>query len=73
MLALPYVFKTIIIKEITMLTWALTFFFIAILAAIFGFTGIAGGATGIAEILFFIFLVLFVLSLIVPRMKPPAN
>jgi uncharacterized membrane protein YtjA (UPF0391 family) len=47
-----------------MLGWAVTFFIVAIIAAIFGFGNIAAGATSIAQILFFIFLVLFVLSLI---------
>lgn len=47
-----------------MLNWALTFFVVALLAAIFGFTGIAVAAAGVAKLLFFIFLVLFVLSLV---------
>lgn len=47
-----------------MLGWALTFFVIAIIAAIFGFTGIASGAAAIGKVLFFIFLVLFVVALI---------
>ncbi len=47
-----------------MLTWAVAFFIIAIVAAIFGFGNIAAGATSIAQILFFVFLVLFVLSLV---------
>lgn len=47
-----------------MLSWALTFFVLAIIAAVFGFGGIAAGATSIAKILFFLFLVLFVISLI---------
>lgn len=47
-----------------MLGWAVTFFIVAIIAAIFGFGNIAAGATSIAQILFFIFLVLFILSLI---------
>jgi uncharacterized membrane protein YtjA (UPF0391 family) len=34
------------------------------IAAVFGFGGIATGAVGIAQILFFVFLVLFVISLI---------
>lgn len=51
-------------EEITMLGWALTFFIIAIVAAVFGFGGIAGAATGIAKIIFFVFVVLLVLSLI---------
>ena len=47
-----------------MLNWALTFFVIAIIAAIFGFGGIAGSAVGIAKVLFFAFLLLFAISLI---------
>ena len=52
------------LKEIDMLSWAATFFVIAILAAIFGFGGIATGAAGIAKILFVVFLVVFVISLV---------
>jgi uncharacterized membrane protein YtjA (UPF0391 family) len=47
-----------------MLRWAITFLIIAIIAAIFGFGGIAATATGIAQILFYIFLVLFLVSLL---------
>ncbi|HTS47819.1 MAG TPA: DUF1328 domain-containing protein [Bryobacteraceae bacterium] len=47
-----------------MLYWALLFLLIAILAAVFGFTGISLLAAGVAKILFFIFLVLFVISLV---------
>ena len=47
-----------------MLYWALVFFMVAIIAAIFGFGGIASAAAGIAQILFFVFLVVFVVSLI---------
>jgi len=47
-----------------MLKWAAIFFVIAIVAAVFGFGGIAAGATEIAKILFFIFLVVFVITLI---------
>lgn len=45
-----------------MLHYTLVFLCIAILAAIFGFGGIAGVATGIAKVLFFVFLVLFLIS-----------
>jgi len=48
-----------------MLHYAAVFFVIALVAALFGFTGIAAGAVEIAKILFFIFLLLFVASLIV--------
>ncbi|HET8995840.1 MAG TPA: DUF1328 domain-containing protein, partial [Acetobacteraceae bacterium] len=40
-----------------MLKLALFFLVIALIAAVFGFTGIASAAVGIAKILFFIFLV----------------
>jgi len=43
---------------------AVIFFVVAIIAAVFGFGGIAAGATEIAKILFYIFVVLFVVSLI---------
>jgi len=54
-----------------MLNWALIFFIIAIIAALFGFTNIAGAAIGIAKILFFVFLALFVIFLIMGRRRPP--
>ncbi|MBY0568254.1 MAG: DUF1328 domain-containing protein [Hyphomonadaceae bacterium] len=47
-----------------MLSWALIFFVVAIIAAVFGFGGIASASAGIAQVLFFLFLVLFVVSLI---------
>jgi uncharacterized membrane protein YtjA (UPF0391 family) len=47
-----------------MLGWALTFFIVALVAALFGFGGIAAGAASIAQVLFFVFLVLFVVSLV---------
>jgi uncharacterized membrane protein YtjA (UPF0391 family) len=47
-----------------MLYWALVFFLVAVLAAIFGFGGITAAALGISKILFFVFLVLFVVSLV---------
>ena len=47
-----------------MLYWAAVFFVIALIAALFGFGGIAAGATEIAKILFVVFLVLFVVSLL---------
>lgn len=48
-----------------MIQWTITFLVIALLAAVFAFTGIAtGGAVVIAKIIFYIFLVFFVISLI---------
>ena len=47
-----------------MLGWAITFLVLGLIAAIFGFGGIAGAAIGIAKILFFVFLVIFVVMLL---------
>ena len=56
-----------------MLNLAITFFIVAIIAAIFGFGGIAAAATEIAQILFVIFLALFVVAALVHALKgrPP--
>lgn len=51
-------------NHITMLRWVLTFLVIAIVAGIFGFTGISQGAAAIAKIIFFMFLALIVLALV---------
>jgi uncharacterized membrane protein YtjA (UPF0391 family) len=57
-------------KEISMsslLKWAIVFFIISLIAALFGFGGISQGAADIAKVLFFIFLavcvVLFILGM----------
>ena len=50
-----------------MLSWAVTFLIIALIAAALGFTGIAGTAVGLAKILFVVFLALFLLSFILGR------
>lgn len=54
-----------------MLRWAATFFLISIVAAMLGYTNIAGSALGIAQVLFFIFLIpaiiLFVIGIFVLR------
>jgi uncharacterized membrane protein YtjA (UPF0391 family) len=47
-----------------LLKWAAIFFVIAIIAAAFGFGGIAEGATDIAKILFYIFLAIFFVVLV---------
>lgn len=54
-----------------MLYWALIFFILAIVAALFGFGGIAGGAMWIAKVLFVVFLVLFLVSLITGWTRRP--
>jgi len=47
-----------------MLGWAIGFFIAALVAAVFGFGGIATAFTSIAILLFWVFLALFVLSLL---------
>ncbi|MEQ6204900.1 DUF1328 domain-containing protein [Sulfitobacter sp. HNIBRBA2951] len=47
-----------------MLSYAIVFLIIALVAALFGFGGIASASAGIAQILFFVFLVLFVGALV---------
>jgi uncharacterized membrane protein YtjA (UPF0391 family) len=54
-----------------MLSWALTFLVIALIAAALGWGTLAGTAANIAQILFVVFLVLFLISLIAPRFRPP--
>lgn len=46
------------------LYWALIFFVLAIIAAVFGFRGVAGLSMGIAKILVVVFVVLAVIALI---------
>jgi uncharacterized membrane protein YtjA (UPF0391 family) len=41
------------------------FFIIAVIAAIFGFGGIASAAAGVAQVLFWVFLVAFAISLVI--------
>jgi uncharacterized membrane protein YtjA (UPF0391 family) len=57
-----------------MLRWAILFLIVAIIAAVFGFGGIAAAATDIARLLFVVFLVLFVITLFMGwrRTAPPS-
>ena len=52
-----------------MLQYAVVFFIIALIAAVFGFGGIAAGAAGIAKNLIFVFLNGFIVSLILGLMR----
>jgi uncharacterized membrane protein YtjA (UPF0391 family) len=47
-----------------MLKWAFMFLVIALVAAVFGFGGIASTAAGIAKILFFIAIAIFLIMLL---------
>ncbi len=50
-----------------MIGWALTFLVVAIIAGVFGFTGIAGAAVNIAWILFVVGLILAVVFAVMGR------
>jgi len=54
-------------RSTQMFSWALAFFIIAIIAAIFGFGGIAASAAGAAKIVFIVALILAVVGLVVGR------
>jgi uncharacterized membrane protein YtjA (UPF0391 family) len=54
-----------------MFSWAIAFFIIALIAAIFGFTGLAVSAAGIAKIIFIVALILAIISFIAGRRGPP--
>lgn len=58
-----------------MLNLAVTFFVIALIAAIFGFGGIAAASVELAKIVFFIFLALFAITTVIHVLQgrnPPA-
>jgi uncharacterized membrane protein YtjA (UPF0391 family) len=54
--------STLNASEVVMLYYAVVFFVIALVAALFGFGGIAAGAAGIAKILFFAFLIIAIVT-----------
>lgn len=54
-----------------MLSWAITFFVIALIAAVLGFGGIAGTAAAIAKFLAVVFVILFIVSLLVGGFRRP--
>lgn len=55
--------------ETLMLHYAVVFFVIALIAALFGFGGIAASAAGIAQLLFLIFIVLAVATFVVDLLR----
>ena len=54
-----------------MLRWALGFLIVAIIAALFGFSGIATASVGIAKLLFFLFLIGFLVTLVLGLFSRP--
>ena len=47
-----------------MVSWAIGFFILALVAAFFGFGGIASSAAGIAKVLLVLFVIGFIVSLL---------
>jgi uncharacterized membrane protein YtjA (UPF0391 family) len=56
-------------KEIWMLHYSVVFLVIALIAAVFGFGGIAAGAVEIAKILFFIFAIMAIVSFVISLLR----
>ena len=54
-----------------MLYWALVFLVVALVAALFGFGGIAAQFAVIGKVLFVVFLVLFLVSLLTGAVRQP--
>lgn len=52
-----------------MLRWAFGFFIVALVAAAFGFGGLAATAADIAKFIFYIFLALFVISIVMHLLR----
>jgi uncharacterized membrane protein YtjA (UPF0391 family) len=57
-------------EESAMIGWAVTFLIVALVAAVLGFTGIAGAAVNIAWILAVIGIVLAIIFMVIGR-RPP--
>jgi len=51
-------------QAMSLLKWALIFLVVSIIAAVFGFGGIAAASADIARVLFYIFVAIFVILLI---------
>jgi uncharacterized membrane protein YtjA (UPF0391 family) len=61
------------VKEKTMLSWAMLFLLVALVAGALGLSGsVTGMALNIAWILFVVFIILFIVGLITGRRPPVA-
>jgi uncharacterized membrane protein YtjA (UPF0391 family) len=56
-----------------MLRWAILFFIVALIAAVFGFGGIAGDAAWIGKILLVVFVILAIASMLFGGRRPPVG
>ena len=54
-----------------MFSWAIAFFLIALIAAVFGFFGVAASAAVLAKTIFFIALILALVSFLAGRRPAP--
>jgi uncharacterized membrane protein YtjA (UPF0391 family) len=54
-------------KQKLMIAWTAILMIVAMMAAILGYTGIAGAAAGVAQILFVIFLTMFLVAVLIGR------
>jgi uncharacterized membrane protein YtjA (UPF0391 family) len=54
-----------------MLHYAIIFFVIALVAALFGFGGIAAGAVEIGKLLFFVFLIIAAVTFVISLVRKP--
>lgn len=52
-----------------MFNWALTFFIVALIAAVLGFGGIAGAAAGVAKFIFIAAVILLVVAMLTGGFK----
>lgn len=52
-----------------MLGWAITFLIVALVAALFGFGGVAAVAVDFAKIIFFVAIILFLISAVVTMVR----
>jgi len=53
-----------------MMYWAAVFLLIAVVAAVFGFGGLAATSAGIAQVIFVVAIVLFLVSLVFNARRP---
>jgi uncharacterized membrane protein YtjA (UPF0391 family) len=70
--SIPDVRQQVLNKEANMLSWAVTFLVIALIAGVLGLSGVAGTATHIAWVLFVVFLIVAAASFIMGR-RPPVT
>ena len=52
-----------------MVSWAIAFLVAAVIAAIFGFGGVASAFASVAQLFFFLFAIVFVVMLIMPFVR----